>query len=257
MFNPEKFKKEIETQGYSIVRNALPPAFIEKAKEKLEEAIKEEIEYHKKKDFQDFGMVLLCSLYDSIFTDLFDLPLVTQPLESVLGEGCVTYAYTSSSMPPETSNFSKRIHTDSPRIIPNYITNMGATILLDDFTEENGATWFLPHSQERMNPPSEEEFYANAKRVIEKAGSIWFFNARLWHAGGLNKTADWRHALTLNVVRPWMKQRIDIPRAMAHKDISTLSEKAKQKLGFHAQVPANYDEYYVPFEKRKFKQKVE
>ena len=57
------------------------------------------------------------------------------------------------------------------------------------------------------------------------------------------------------MVRPWMKQRIDIPRSMSHIDTSNYSEKALQKLGFHAQVPANYDEYYVPFEQRKFKQR--
>jgi ectoine hydroxylase-related dioxygenase (phytanoyl-CoA dioxygenase family) len=54
-----------------------------------------------------------------------------------------------------------------------------------------------------------------------------------------------------------MKQRIDIPRAMSHIDLSWASEQAKQKLGFLAQVPANYDEYYAPPELRKFKQKTE
>lgn len=257
MFDKVKFKHEIETQGYSIVRNALPPEFIERAKIKLEEAIKEEVEYHKNKEYSDFGMVLLCSLYDSVFTDLFDLPLVTDPIDTGLSEGSIVYAYTSSSMPPETSNFSKRIHVDCPRVIPNYITNLGATILLDDFTEENGATWFLPNSQTRLTAPSEEEFYSKGLRLIEKAGTIWFFNARVWHAGGQNMTKEWRHALTLNMGRPWMKQRIDIPKAMANKDLSLLSEKAKQKLGFHAQVPENYDQYYVPAEQRKFKQIVE
>ena len=32
---------------------------------------------------------------------------------------------------------------------------MGATILLDDFTEENGATWFMPGSQSMINAPDE------------------------------------------------------------------------------------------------------
>lgn len=257
MFEKEKFVDEIKNQGYSIVKNALPEEFINRAKIKLEEAIKSEENYHGNKEYSDYGMVLLCSLYDKVFTDLFDLPLVTEPLEAVLGEGCIAYAYTSSSMPPETSNYSKRVHVDCPRVIPGYITNMGATILLDDFTEENGATWFLPYSQERLEPPSEKDFFDKAVRLIEKAGSIWFFNARIWHAGGQNLTNKWRHALTINVVRPWMKQRIDIPRAMKEMDLSKLSEKSKQKLGFYAQVPANYDEYYVPFEERKFKQKTE
>lgn len=257
MFDKEKFNQEILSQGYSIVRNALPADFISKAKAELEIAIEKEVNYHKTTDFSDYGMVLLCSLYDKIFCELFDLQLVTGPLNSILGEGCIVYAYTSSSMPPETSNYSNRIHTDCPRIIPGYITNIGATILLDDFTEENGATWFLPGSQENPIPPDPDEFYKKASRVIEKAGTIWFFNARLWHAGGNNHTPNWRHALTINVVRPWMKQRIDIPRAMEKLDLNNISDAAKQKLGFYAQVPANYDEYYVPLEDRKYKQKIE
>ena len=57
--------------------------------------------------------------------------------------------------------------------------------------------------------------------------------------------------------RPCMKQRLDIPRAMAHLDLSGVPERALQKLGFHAQVPACYDEYYVPPAERKFKQPAE
>lgn len=257
MIDLEKFKYEIETQGYSIVRDALPKEFIEKAKKELEIAIKKEESYHKTNNYKDYGMVLLCSLYDKIFCDLFDLPLVFKPLEKILGEGCIVYAYTSSSMPPNKSNYSNRIHRDCPRIIPNYITNIGATILLDDFTEENGATWFLSNSQWLDTSPTDEEFYNRAHRLIEKAGTIWFFNANLWHAGGHNITNSWRHALTINAVRSWMKQRIDIPRAMSHIDISDISPKAQQKLGFYTQVPSNYDEYYLPFEQRKYKQPTE
>jgi len=257
MFNKENFVHDIQTQGYSIVENVLSPEYISKAKIELEKAIRLETEYHKGKNHPDHGMVLLCSLYDKVFTDLFDNTRLTEPFEAILGEGCIVYAYTSSSMPPSESNYSKRIHTDSPRIIPGYITNMGATILLDDFTAENGATWFLPKSQEISETPTEEGFYKNAKRLIAKAGSVWFFNARVWHAGGNNNSSAWRHALTINMGRSYMKQRIDIPRAMAHMDLTQLSEKAKQKLGFLSQVPASYDEYYVPFEKRKFKQKTE
>lgn len=259
MFNKDKFKEEIYGQGYSVVRDVLSKQQLADLKVHLLKALDDEVKYHKTNEYADYGMVLLCSLYDKAFSDIFDNPKLTEPFNTILGEGCVVYAYTSSSMPPSTSNFSKRIHVDSPRIIPDYITNMGATILLDDFTEENGATWFLPSSQTRAQEPNPEFFYENAERLIEKAGSVWFFNARVWHAGGLNNTQDWRHALTINMCRSWMKQRIDIPRAMmsANKNICELSDAAKQKLGFFTQIPASYDEYYVAPELRKYKQKAE
>lgn len=257
MPSKETIYKEITENGYIIIENVLSKEFCERAKKELEIAIQKEEEYHKGKDYTDYAMVLICSIYGGAFLDIFDNDDLMLPFNTILGEGCTVYAYTSSSMPPGKTNYSRRIHVDCPRIIPGYITNMGATILLDDFTEENGATFFLPRSQERADEPGPEEFYGQGKRVIAPAGSVWFFNARIWHAGGDNHTDKWRHALTINMGRSWMKQRIDLPRAMAHMDLSNVSDKAKQKLGFFVQIPASLDEYYLPADQRKYRQKTE
>ena len=247
----------VERDGYAIVEGVLEPAFAARAKDELASAIDREAEYHEGTDYSDYGMVLLCSLYGGAFVELLENEALLAGFESTLGPGCIVYAYTSSSMPPGKANFSRRIHVDSPRLIPGYVTNMGATILLDDFTEDNGATSFLPGSHTRADPPAPEEYEAGRRRVIAPAGSVFFFNARLWHSGESNFTDRWRHALTLNICRPFMKQRVDIPRAMAHMDLSGVSERALQKLGFRAQVPASYDEYYVPAAERKFQQPAE
>ena len=89
------------------------------------------------------------------------------------------------------------------------------------------------------------------------AGSGFYFNARVCHAGGVNKTDQWRHALTINMCRPWMKQRLDIPRVMENIDLAGVSEVALQKLGFRARVPASYEEFHAPPEQRPFRQKPE
>jgi ectoine hydroxylase-related dioxygenase (phytanoyl-CoA dioxygenase family) len=134
---------------------------------------------------------------------------------------------------------------------------VGATILLDDFTEGNGATYYLPGSHTRLKAPGEDEFLQGARRLVARAGTGLYFNARLWHQGGRNSTGAWRHALTINMCRPYMKQRLDIPRAMAHMDLDGVPEAALQKLGFLAQVPASYEEYYQPPERRKYRQSIE
>src|SRR3989338_3884182 len=188
LFDKKKFVNEINTQGYSIVENILTGEFVQRTKAELVIAIEKEVQYHDGGNYSDYGMVLLCSLYGGAFVEIFDNPKVMEPFNLILGEGSIVYAYTSSSMPPKSNNYSSRIHIDCPRIIPGYITNMGATILLDDFIEENGATWFLPYSQNMEEEPSEEYFFQHAKRLIAKAGTVWFFNARIWHVGGYNKT---------------------------------------------------------------------
>lgn len=257
--DPAAIAPAIERDGYAVVADVLDADFVSRAKEELERAIEAEVAYHGGTDYSDYGMVLLCSLYGGAFLDLLSNERLLGGFEAVLGPGCILYAYTSSSMPPGRSNFSRRIHVDSPRLIPGYVTNVGATILLDDFTPENGPTSFLPGSHTRGEAPSEEEYSSGALEVVAPAGSVFFFNARLWHAGGANRTDTWRHALTMNVCRPYMKQRIDIPRAMAAAgiDVSDVPERALQKLGYLAQVPASYDEYYAPPAERKYRQPAE
>jgi hypothetical protein len=249
---------EIASQGYAILPDIVPRNLLAPLRDELEAAIETEAELLQGRySGVSRGMVLLCSLYGGSLIKVLETEDLLAPFEWVLGDGCIIYAYTSSSMPPHSTNYSHRIHVDCPRMIPGYITNVGATILLGDFTTRNGATWFLPGSHTRPEAPGEDEFYSNAKRVIAPAGSVFYFDARLWHAGGSNETDSWRHAITINMCRPYMKQRLDIPRAMAHMDLSGVSERALQKLGFLSQTPANYDEFYAAPEKRKFRQRYE
>lgn len=253
----EALIENIDTHGHHLVEDLLPTSTVEELREALESAIEQEIRYHGGTEYQDFGMVLCCPMYHRAFSDLFDNAELMAPIESVLGEGCIAYSYCSSSQPPGDLNFAGRIHVDCPRLISGYLTNFGVMVLLDDFTEENGATWYLSGSHRQETPPSAEDFYAQADRVTAGAGSVWFFNPRLWHAGGRNKSKRWRHSIGINFCRPYMKQRFDIPRLLADHDLSGFSEKALQKLGFLAQTPASLDEYYAPPEKRKFRQPYE
>ncbi len=152
--NASAFAEKIQTQGFAIVPGVLAPDTVGRLKMALERAIAQESEdhrYHGRHALADVSMVLLCALYGSEFVNTFEISSLMEPFEWILGEGCIVYAYTSSSMPPCASNHSTRIHVDCPRLIDGYLTNMGATILLDDFTPENGATWFLlrePHARD-------------------------------------------------------------------------------------------------------------
>jgi ectoine hydroxylase-related dioxygenase (phytanoyl-CoA dioxygenase family) len=248
---------EMDREGYAVATGVLEPAFVAQLKSDLERAIEREAAYHGTTDYVDYGMVLVCCLYGRSFIDLLADERVMGPFNRVLGEGCILYAYTSSSMPPQRSNYSYRIHIDCPRLIPGYRTNMGAMVLLDDFTEENGGTWMLPGSHRLLETPTREHFFAHARRVVAPAGSVCYMDPRIWHSGARNDTGRWRHAVTFNMCRPYMKQRLDIPRMMEGIELTGVSEKALQKMGFRAQVPASLDEYYLPPEQRKFRQKTE
>ncbi len=255
----DAFVRAFAQRGVVVVPDVLSADFVARARAELAVAIDSEARALGRRNHPDYAMVLSCALHGGAFLELLTNERLLAPFEWILGEGCIAYAYQSSSMPPSGSNYASRIHIDCPRLVPGWVSNVGATILLDDFTAQNGATWFLPASFERADAPAESEFYGSAERLIAPAGSVMFFHARTWHAGGRNDSESWRHALTINMCRSFMKQRIDLPRAMtaAKIDISGIPSRALQKLGFHAQPPASYEEYYAPPEQRTYRQRAE
>lgn len=257
--SPETIISQITNVGFIAIKDVLNKEEILLAKDGLEGAISREAAWHGTSKYSDFGMVMVCAMYGKIFIDLLANKHLMRPFNLILGDGSIVYAYTSSSMPPNNTNYSNRIHVDCPRYIPNYITNMACTIALDDFTEDNGASYLLKGSHSLEELPGKDDFFASAERFIAPAGSVVFFNARVVHAGGFNKTSNWRHALTLNMCRPWMKQRFDLPRLLENYEVnmSEIAPQALQKLGFDAQVPMSLEEYYAPKEFRKYRQATE
>src|SRR5690606_17304627 len=128
-------------------------------------------------------------------------------LSQLLDEHWIMYAFTGSSCPPNATNYGGRVHVDCPRWIQNYNTNIGVLWALDDFTIDNGATRLLPASHHSPNIPTKDYFEKNAISLICPAGSLVVMNARIVHSTGYNYTQKYRHALTMNACRPYMKQR--------------------------------------------------
>jgi ectoine hydroxylase-related dioxygenase (phytanoyl-CoA dioxygenase family) len=254
--NEEEFRERINRDGYCVVPGLFDAPFVEQMRSELCDAVDADAAYHGGPDYQDYGMVLMCCLYGGSFLDALDSPDFVRPFELMLGEGCIVYSYTSSSMPPGGSNYSRRIHRDCPLYPRDALLRFGGLIMLDDFTPENGATWFLPGSHTQRDAPNDADFRAGAVQVSGRAGSALYMHPRVWHAGGENKTSEWRHATTVGMVPPYMKQRLDIPRLLSGQDLSQASPHVLQKLGFDAQVPTSYDEYYAPASERKFKQRL-
>ena len=178
----------LERDGYAVAPDALSPSTVAQLRQDLEAAIEKEAAYHGGADYVDYGMVLVCCTHARSFVDVLAEDRVMRILDRILGEGSIVYAFTSSSNPPGRTNYSYRVHVDCPRLIQGYDTNAGVMMLLDDFTAENGATWVLPGSHHTREAPSEEHFFANARRVIAPAGSSVFLNPRVWHSGGKNET---------------------------------------------------------------------
>ena len=169
-----------------------------------------------------------------------------------LGPTCILYAYQTSSMPPHGTNYSHRVHIDCPRLIPGYPTNMGAFFALDDITEENGATYFLPGSQIATEAPSEEEFMAHAEQRCAGGFAHHDKPARV-ASRRRNFTDKPRHALTIGACRSYMRSRFDFPRLIENTGsdiLDRLGPVGRRFLGYNVRIPASMQEYYLPPDQR-------
>jgi hypothetical protein len=145
------------------------------------------------------------------------------------------------------------IHRDIRNFTGDINLMLNMLVMLDDFTEENGATYLLPGSHRSSEKPSEETFYKSAVRTVGKSGDIILFNSNLWHAAGVNTTDQQRRALTLTFTKPFLKQQLDYPRALGYEAESSLSDRLQQLIGYNSRIPCTLDEWYQPADKRLYK----
>ena len=184
---------------------------------------------------------------------LIDDPFLDELLGHFLGESWVMYAATSSSVPPKAQNFASRIHVDCPRFVKNYAFNMGVIWTLSDYDPHNGCLEVLPGSHLVPDEPSIVEFERKRKQVICKKGSMIVFNARLYHRTTLNNSESWRHAMTMNACRSFMKQRLDWVRFIGTEKVSAYPPLIRRLLGFNTRVPTNMIEFSLPEDERFYK----
>lgn len=148
--------------------------------------------------------------------------------------------------------YVQNVHRDIRSFTGDFKVMIQVMVILDDFTLENGATYFLSGSHKQDDKPDDNYFYNNAQRATAKKGSIILFDSNLWHAAGKNYTNGPRRTLTMAFTRPFFKQQLDYPRALGYTFGEGLDDYLRQVLGYNSRVPENLDEYYQPVEKRMY-----
>ena len=249
----DEIKYQLETVGYAIYPKLLTEEKCEKLKDLLKQAIESYESNHTERSKQDRYHIHDLLVRNIEFAKLLEDEKLNKLVSLLLGDYWIMYAFTSSSLPPHESNFGGRLHVDSPRLIDKYPTNVGVIWALDEFTIENGCTKVLPASQHSHIVPTEELFEKNAVPVLCNKGDLVIFNARVWHRAGFNTTENWRHSLTMNCCRPFMKQRMDWVRFIPKNIADNVNEQARRIIGYDTRLPKNLEELFVGEKDRLYK----
>jgi len=136
---------------------------------------------------------------DAIFRHLIQHPLVLAIWKRILGEDLIASSFTANIVGPGAPGGGW--HADYPywMMCPPFPVGFLAaqTIwMLDDFTPQNGATVWIPGSQDLLRQPTPKEIKGRKTAIAQAPkGSVFFGHAAIWHQCLPNHTGSERIGL--------------------------------------------------------------
>lgn len=251
MHNPDEVLAE---RGWVVFYSVLPASLIDRLKHDLESAYSTCRATQLKNgvaENTDGSVHHLIGLGHSFLELLEAIPLWPN-VETYFGGKFILNSMGGIINKPGGKTYASNVHRDVRTYYRDKPLMLNMLVMLDDFTQENGATHLLSGSHLFEEKPSDDVFLAQSEQAVGSAGSILLFNSNIWHAAGQNRTNALRRCITPTFSRPFMKQQCDYPRVLGYDHAHALSPMMRQILGYNSRVPASLEEWYQPPEKRMF-----
>jgi ectoine hydroxylase-related dioxygenase (phytanoyl-CoA dioxygenase family) len=195
-------KEMLDEQGYLPMPGILDPATATALAKRFDELVVEEGEQAGLEAHREDGTDRLADLVDK--GPMFDLcwnnPRQLAAISHVLrGQEFKVFSLNGRAALPARGHQALHVDWGSP-VAPGEYQICNSIWMLDDFTEENGATRIVPGShrwgrlpQDDMTDPRRP--HPDEILVLGSAGTAVIFNSHLWHGGTQNRTDKPRRAL--------------------------------------------------------------
>ena len=172
--------------------------------------------------------------------DLIEEPHMLDLVRSFLGRDCVLSDIGATSIGPHTEEGGSW-HVDVPlgqldEPLPDFPLTVQNAWMLDDFTEENGATRVVEGSHKSRKKPvwSLQQKEKNEVILTGPAGSVAMWLSNTWHRSGPNNTDYPRNAVLCYYSRSWIKPFSDYRESIPEETVRNLSPHLRYLLGFSA-----------------------
>ena len=257
----------MDTHGYCLLESVLNTDEVAALRSRLQEQIEAEAEIgltHHLPDKKQLVMFLLNK--GKVFRDILLNSMLHEVVRHVLGKayllssfhahvahpgGATAFHTDQFWMPPPTTEDKETVlrpgsitrgrhrgHHDDSAILKSTSAISPAVVcngmwMLDDFTEENGATIVVPGSHLSGRQPDRElDTHANWVPAIGKSGSVVIFEGRTWHSTGVNTTNQTRSGLTTNFCAPMFRQQENFLLGTRPEVLANASDELLQLIGF-------------------------
>lgn len=201
-------REQLESAGYVKLPGLLDTAWLAELRERVELLFEQEGENAGHEFRTEPHARRLANLVDKgeVFWRVMSEPRVLELVEFVLGPNYKLSSLNARSTNPYSPE-PQPLHVDMgslPDVKGPTVCN--SVWMLDDFTEQNGATRLVPGSHlwhKRPQEVMEDPLAAHPEEILitGDAGDVVLYNAHIWHGGTANQTARHRRALHAFFVR--------------------------------------------------------
>jgi ectoine hydroxylase-related dioxygenase (phytanoyl-CoA dioxygenase family) len=227
----------LDQQGYLPLPNILTAAQVTALRARLLELAQVEGEAAGLEVHQEAGTIRLADLVnkDPMFEICFTQPRVLAAIAHVLnGDFKLSSLNSRFSLPGEGL---QALHADwREAVAPGDYQVCNSIWLLDDFTQENGATRVVPGSHRSGNRPQDVPDDPKAPHpdqilLTAPAGTVVVFNSHTWHGGTHNRSDRPRAAIHSYFCRRDQTQQTDQRAYLRPETANRLNKAAKFILG--------------------------
>ena len=222
--------------GYVVVTGMLPPAEVAAARADLDRILA--ATKTGRNAFEGFSTQRVYALFAK--TRTFDRaavsPLLLAVLDRVLGHYQLSAPVGIRIGPGERAQILHRDDAVYPLPEPHPPVVVNTMWPLDEFTEANGATRFVPgsHRWEAGRSPGDGDRLLTATM---SPGSAMFYLGSLWHGGGANRTGAPRLGVILEYAAAWLRPQENHCLAVPRATVAGLPERLQELLGYDIYPP--------------------
>jgi len=237
----EPIMTDLDEAGYHMIPSVISTDKADEARIILEQLLKDEAtEQALQAKTQRVGRI---AVKHPIFLEFMTHPTIVALWRKYLGDDMICSTWSGNTVYPGADRIGW--HSDYPywSIQPPYPPGRlaGQTIwLLNDLTEENGATAMLPKSHLKgVPPPSDlkQQWIKEGKILTGKRGDVIVMHGACWHTARPNKTDEIRSVLLGMYMRPCFIPQEDMRGQLA--ELENPSELVQQLLCANQREPSN------------------
>ncbi len=185
-----------------------------------------------------------------VFIDMLLHPQIVASMQAFLGSEFIMGSICASRLMPGFGG--QEPHVDYPywdfyrtRTFPartnsSFPLNCQATFLIDHFTEENGATAYLPGSQSDLRYPGPSDgFFDRCERMTGNPGDVVLFYGATWHCAMPNRSHHSRTGILVEFLPKFVKPIEDMLGALDQAFLDAAPPMLRQMLGFSYPWPSS------------------